>query len=220
MLIGGTHGAFSSVSDVDQGYTHSDIVLGVGDLSGIGLRSRDHERGRGLAQVVTTLMLLVVSVLISGVAVYYSVNIIMTRVQTEEIRLAKEHVWVNSTGAVAALKIQNLGGRDILVDKIEVRGTESTWTNVYYYRVPSGTSITGDLNVTSYANLSGTSVSINGNTYDQASSDIPVISGGVLLVYIKGPDAVTVDDIGTTVSFSVFTGLSQYITECNVESAT
>jgi len=80
-------------------------------------------RGRkGLAQVITTLMLLVVSVLLSGVAIYYSVNMVQVRMQTEEVRLVKEKVWVNSTGAVAAFKVQNLGGRDILIDKIQVRG--------------------------------------------------------------------------------------------------
>ena len=173
-----------------------------------------------MAQVVTTLILLVVSILISGIAVYYSVNIISTRIQTEEVRLSKQHVWVNSTGAVGALKVQNLGGRDILIDKMEVRGVEAAWSNVYYYRVPSGTTIAGDLNVTSYSNLSGASVTIDGKAYTQASSDMPLISGGELLVYVKGPGNVDVNDIGTTVSFSVFTGLSQYITECNVESAT
>ena len=182
--------------------------------------SAEAARRRALAQVVSTLILLVVSILISGVAVYYSVNIISTRIQTEDARLSKQHVWVNSTGAVAALKVQNLGGRDILIDKIEVRGVEATWSSVYYYRVPSGTSIAGDLNVTSYSNLSGASVSIDGKTYTQASSDMPLISGGELFVYVKGPGNVDVNDIGTTVSFSVFTGLTQYITECNVQSAT
>jgi hypothetical protein len=177
------------------------------------------QRRKALAQVVTTLILLVVSILISSIAVHYSINILSARLQTEEVRLTKEHIWVNSTGAVGAMKIQNLGGRDILIDKIETRGVESSWPNVYYYRVPSGTSITGDLNVTSYDNLSGASTTIDGETYTQATSDIPLVSGGELLVYIKGPDNVQVDDIGTTVSFSLFTGLSQYITECNVESA-
>ena len=173
-----------------------------------------------MAQVVTTLFLLVVSILLSGVVVYYSVNIISTRVQTEEVRLGKQHVWVNGTGAVGALKVQNLGGRDILIDKVEVRGVEAAWSNVYFYRVPSGTSIAGDLNVTSYSNLSGATVTIDGKAYTQPSSDMPLISGGELLVYVKGPGNINVNDIGTTVSFSVFTGLSQYITECNVESAT
>jgi hypothetical protein len=174
---------------------------------------------RGLAQVVTTLMLLVASILISGVAIYYSVNILSARLQTEEVRLSKEEVWVNSTGAVGALKVTNLGGRDILIDEIEVRGVESSWSSVWYYRVPTGDSVTGDMNVTSYANLDGATETIDGRTYGRASSDLPLISGGELLIYIKGPDNVQVDDIGTTVSFSVHTENSQYITECNVESA-
>ena len=90
--------------------------------------SAEAVRRRALAQVVSTLILLVVSILLSGVVVYYSVNIISTRIQTEEVRLGKQHVWVNSTGAVAALKVQNLGGRDILIDKLEVRGVEAAWS--------------------------------------------------------------------------------------------
>ena len=177
-------------------------------------------RRRGLSQVVTTLMLLVASILISGIAIYYSVNILSARLQMEEVRLSKEGAWVNSTGAVAALKVTNLGGRDILIDKIKVRGVESSWANIWYYRIPSDTSITGDLNVTSYANLDSATESIDGRTYNRASSDIPLISGCELLIYIKGPDNIQLDDIGTTVSFSLHTENSQYITECNVRSAT
>lgn len=189
------------------------------DWSGFMTKGGGAVRRRGLAQVITTLILLVASILISGMAVYYTINIISARLQTEDVRLSKEEIWVNSTGAVAALKIHNLGGRDLLIDKIEVRSVESSWSNVYFYRVPTGTTITGDMNVTSYARLTGSSASIDDRNYTQASSDIPLISGGELLIYIKGPDNIQMNDIGTTVSFTVFTGLSQYITECNVESA-
>lgn len=174
---------------------------------------------RALATVVTTLMLLVASILISGAAIYYATNLLSVRLQNEEVRLAKAEVWVNSTGAVGALKIQNLGGRDILIDKIEVRGVEETWSNVYYYRVPDDTSITGSLNVTSYANLTGSNVTIDSRSYSQASDDLPMGSGKVMLLYIKGPDNVQLDDIGTTVSISMETSNSKYITECNVKSA-
>jgi len=174
---------------------------------------------RALATVVTTLMLLVASILISGAAIYYATNLLSVRLQNEEVRLAKVEVWVNSTGAVGALKIQNLGGRDILIDKIEVRGVEETWSNVYYYRVPDDTSITGSMNVTSYANLTGSNVTIDGRSYSQASDDLPMGSGKEMLLYIKGPDNVQLDDIGTTVSISVETSNSKYITECNVKSA-
>jgi hypothetical protein len=178
------------------------------------------KNSRGLGEVVSTLILLVVAVLLTTVVAYYATNVTMTRTEMEEVRLTDDHVWVNSSGAVGAFKLQNLGGRDLLIDKFSVRGVDSEWPDIYYYRVPSGTVIEGSLNITSYASLTGPSVLIDGRTYTQADADIPLISGGELLVYVKGPDNIQQDDIGTTVSISVTTNNAQYINECNVESAT
>ena len=61
---------------------------------------------KGLSEVVSTLILLVVAVLLASVATYYATNITMTRTETEELQLSKKHVWVNDTGAIAAFKIQ------------------------------------------------------------------------------------------------------------------
>jgi flagellin-like protein len=175
---------------------------------------------RGLSEVVSTLILLVVAVLLAGVVTFYATNVTMTRSQTESIHFATAHVWVNSTGAIAAFKLQNLGGRDILIDKFSVRGVASDWSDVFVYRVPSGTSITGDMTITSYSGLVD-GVTIDTRVYSNATAaDIPLMSGGELLVYIKDPDNIQLDDIGTTVGMAIFTGNAQYITEVNVESAT
>ena len=175
-------------------------------------------RNRGLSEVVSTLILLVVAVLLAAVVAYYATNVTMTRTNTEEVRLSKQHVWVNGSGAIAAVKVQNLGGRDILIDKLSVRSVTADWSQIYYYRVPSGTSLMADLNLTGYSTLTGPVVLIDGRNYTQASSDLPLISGGELLVYVKGPQNIQMDDIGTTVGISVTTNNAQYITECNVES--
>jgi flagellin-like protein len=174
---------------------------------------------RGLSEVVSTLILLVVAVLLAGTVAYYATNVTMTRTATEEIQFAKAHVWVNSTGAIAAFKLQNLGGKDILIDKFSVRGVASPWADIYVFRIPTGTAIDGDMNITSYSGLVD-GVTIDGNMYNQSSADIPLISGGELLVYIVDPDNIQLDDIGTSVSMSVSTNNAQYITEVNVESAT
>lgn len=174
---------------------------------------------KGLSEVVSTLILLVVAVLLAGVVTYYATNITTTRTATEELQFATAHVWVNSSGAIAAFKLQNLGGRDILIDKFTVRGVASDWADVFVYRVPSGDSITGDMNITSYSGLID-GVSIDGKVYNSSTADIPLISGGELLVYIKDPDNIQLDDIGTTVGMAIFTNNAQYITEVNVESAT
>ena len=177
---------------------------------------------RGLSQVVTTLIILVVSVLLAGVVTYYATNITMTRTEQEDVSISKQHIWVNSTGSLAAFMLQNLGGKDILIDKIEIRGVEADWSTVFFERIPSGSSFTDDFSVQNPTlfNGSSTSVPVGSYTYDQASEDIPVQSGGVLLFYIYSPDNISVDDIGKTVSITVYTMNGQYIVECNVESAT
>jgi hypothetical protein len=76
------------------------------------------------------------------------------------------------------------------------------------------------MNVTSPTNLVGSNVTISGRVYAQADSNIPLISSGVILYYVRGPINVLTDDVGTTVNLCVYTSNSQYITECNVESAT
>jgi len=174
----------------------------------------------GLSTVVTTLIILIVGVLLASVVSYYATNVVMTRTETEDVHFSKKHVWVNDTGAVAAFKLKNLGGRDILLDKVVVRGVESHWSNIWIYRIPSGTTIEEDLNITNYANLIGNTVEISNINYTLCTSDIPLISGGEVFVYVKGPGNIQIDDIGTTVSFGVYTSNAQYITECNVESAT
>ncbi|RLI10472.1 hypothetical protein DRO42_01090 [Candidatus Bathyarchaeota archaeon] len=173
---------------------------------------------RGLSQVVTTLILLVVSVLLAGVVTYYATNITMTRTEQEEVDISKAHIWVNGSTQVAAFMVENLGGRDILIDKITVRGVECSWSNVYFERLTSAPS--ADMNVTRESLITGSSFSLYGKTYDQASTDIPVASSGVVLFYIKNPDNIDLDDVGTTVSITVFTKDGQYIEEVNVESAT
>ncbi|TEU10379.1 type IV pilin, partial [Candidatus Bathyarchaeota archaeon] len=61
---------------------------------------RPIEKKRGLSEVVSTLILLVVTILLAGVVTYYATNVTTVRTETEEVRISKAHIWVNSTGAV------------------------------------------------------------------------------------------------------------------------
>jgi hypothetical protein len=176
---------------------------------------------RGLSETVSVLILLVVAVLLTSVTTYYATNITLTRTKGEEVRISKERVWVNGSGAVAAFKVQNLGGRDILVGGIRVRGVELDWADVYYYyRVPTGSSVTGELNRTSYASLTGSGVTIDSVNYNRSRGNLPLITSGSIIFYARGPGNVQTDDVGTTIDLSIYTNNDQNIAECNVESAT
>jgi len=180
---------------------------------------------KALSTVVTTLIILVVSVLLAGVVTLYAVNITSTRTQQEQLRLTKQEVWVNVTGdySYAALTIDNVGGRDVVIDKIQVRGVEASWSTIAYLRLaspvsgsllaPNG-SYSSSLPSSGFEYVSGTT----GN-FSTASSDIPLASGDTLVIYIKSPDSVSTNDIGTTVGITVFTENAQYYVECNVKSA-
>ena len=162
---------------------------------------------KGLSTVVTTLIILVVSVLLATVVTYYAINMTTTRVQEENLRISKGHIWANSSDAQAAFVIVNIGGRDTLIDKFQVRGQEIAWgASVHYNR--TNTAPTADLTFLS-----------NFTAYTVADADLSLKSGECLVVYIEDPGTVSVEDIGVTCSMTVFTASAQYKVEVNVESA-
>jgi len=175
-----------------------------------------------LSTVVTSLIILVVSVLLAGVVTMYAINITSTRTQQEQLRLSKQAVWVNATGdySFAALTIDNVGGRDVVIDKIQVRGVEVSWSNVSYLRLSSP--VSGSLIAPNSSSLPGSGFEyVSGTTGDftQASSDIPLASGDTLVVYIQNPDSISTNDIGTTVGITVYTENAQYYVECNIQTS-
>jgi len=178
---------------------------------------------KALSTVVTTLIILTVSVLLATVVTFYAINVTTTRVQEESLFLTKQHVWYNTTGgwAQAAIVIVNTGGKDVVLDKVTVRGQESSWATVYYWRTNSVT-ISDDLAVTPN-NVTGSTfdITVQGTTetFTQASDDITLKSGWTMVLYISKPDSVGLNDVGTTVGITVFSANAQYYKEINVQAA-
>jgi len=182
----------------------------------------------GLSVVVTTLIILVVSVLLATVVTFYAINVTTTRVQEESLHLTKQHIWYNTSGgwAEGALVILNTGGRDVVIDKISVRGQDCPWSNVYYWRTNTVT-VSADLNVTQdrLSNMDATkwrqvfTYLGSGETFQQADTDLTLKSGWTVVVYIDSPDSIALNDVGLTVGITVFTSNAQYHVETNVAAA-
>ncbi len=177
-----------------------------------------------LSTVVTTLIILVVSVLLAGVVTYFAINVTSTRVQEESLHLTKQHIWyaLNTSGTTyvgqAAIMVINTGGRDVVIDKLTVRGQECAWTNVYYNVTTE--SVSADLAFTTV--LTGdASITLDSDTFelDQATTDLTIESGKTMLIFINNPDSITVNDIGLTVAITLFTSQAMYYKETNVESS-
>jgi len=175
---------------------------------------------KALSTVVTTLIILVVSVLLATVVTFYAINVTTTRVQEESLFLTKPHVWCPSSGnAQAALVIINTGGRDVVIDKITVRGQESDWAYVYYNITSGGISADLPYNNT-LANNGKIKIGTTDYIFKQGVSgkDITLKSGMTLIIYIKKPDSISLNDIGTTVGITVFTSNAQYYKETIVQA--
>jgi type IV pilin len=158
-----------------------------------------------LSTVITTLIILVVSVLLAGVVTYFAINVVSTRVQQESLQISYAHVWCDAAGkAVGGLVITNTGGRDVVINQIEVRGQPAPLTSTYTFTGTPGADI-------SAKPITGIGTAITG----------PVVlgSGKSINVYITSPGSVTTADIGTTISFAVFTAQATYYQETNVQAS-
>ena len=175
-----------------------------------------------LSTVVTTLIILVVSVLLAGVVSYFAINVTSTRVQEESLQLSSQHIWVNSAGEVqGAIMITNTGGRDVVISKIAVRGQSSAWAEVFYLNAAKNdTGLTGDLPHIATAQLkaNGTVAGFAAGL-TAATGNLVLPSGSTMIIYISSPDSVTINDIGLTVGFTVFTSQAMYYKETNVNAA-
>jgi len=181
-----------------------------------------------LSTVVTTLIILVVSVLLAGVVSYFAINVTSTRVQEESLHITKHHVWHDGGNrALAGLMIINTGGRDVVIDKISVRGQECPWnsttSNKFVTFNRTTNTISSDLQFVSNFSRDGTitQVDLGGTNYNfnVTTNDLILKSGYTMIIYIENPDSISINDIGLTVSIEIFTAQAMYYREANVEAA-
>jgi hypothetical protein len=189
-----------------------------------------------LSTVVTTLIILVISVLLASVVTYFAINVVSTRVQEESVALTKQHLYHNSTAspttasyAQATLMVINTGGRDIVIDKIGVRGQECSWHDLTANKVvlycTTTDSVSSDMPYIYNFNTSATNPTQNqvnfGSTkynFTVATNDPVLRSGYTMMIYVINPDSITINDIGLTCSITLYTAQAMYYRESNVQA--
>jgi hypothetical protein len=114
--------------------------------------------------------------------------------------------------------IINTGGRDVVIDKISVRGQESPWTNVCY-NITTGP-ISADLAHNASSTVGTGDISIGGTPYafNAATTDVILKSGYTVLIYVDDPDSISINDVGLTVSIAIYTANAVHYQEANVEA--
>src|SRR5665647_2223535 len=169
-----------------------------------------------LSTVVTTLIILVISVLLASVVTYFAINVVSTRVQEESLHLTKQHLWHNAAAtagdanySIASLMVINTGGRDIVIDKLAVRGQESPWNdatnNKFCIYTITTNPIASDMPfIGNFTRDSNNQLQFGSTTFDfaLAENDLVLPSGYTMVLYIINPDSITINDIGLTVSIT------------------
>jgi hypothetical protein len=181
-----------------------------------------------LSTVITTLIILVVSVLLASALVYFAVNVVSTRVQQEDLSVTNAHIWVNAAGqAEGAIMVSNIGGRDVVINQIEVRGVPSPWDDVFYLFAVTGTTpdvgLTESLPYLTYPvtaeHVTSGDTQLFANSLGATSGQLILPSGSIMVIYINSPESVSINDIGTTIGITVFTAQALYYQETNVQAA-
>jgi|WetSurMetagenome_2_1015567.scaffolds.fasta_scaffold09631_4 hypothetical protein len=173
-----------------------------------------------LSTVITTLIILVVSVLLASVVTYFAVNVVSTRVQEESLYVSRQHIWVNSAGAVeGAVMVTNNGGRDVVINKVAVRGQQSAWNTVFYAVAGEDDALTSDLSYVTSPVVADNDIGLNA-TAIQATNNLVLPSGSTMVIYFNDPDSIGLNDIGLTVSISIHSAQAVYYSEVNIQATT
>jgi hypothetical protein len=163
----------------------------------------------------------VVSVLLAGVVTFFAINVTSTRVQEESLNLTYQHVWFsisnNTQGAQAAVLVTNTGGRDVVIQKVTIRGQLSPWANVIY-NITSVAPTTDLPWLNSTGNPTSMIIGSTNYTLKTTSTNLVLSSGNSLILYVNSPDSITVNDVGLTVAMTIFTAQAMYYKETNVQA--
>ncbi len=171
-----------------------------------------------LSTVITTLIILVVSILLASVVTFYATNVVSTRVQEESLYVSKQHIWVNSQGiAEAAVMVTNNGGRDVVINKVSVRGQTSNWTNVFYAVAVRADDLTADLNYVTTPVIATNDLGLT-DTAHLATQSLVLPSGSTMVIYANDPDSISLNDIGLTVSIALHSSQAVYYSEANIQA--
>ena len=191
-----------------------------------------------LSTVVTTLIILVISVLLASVVTYFAINVVSTRVQEESLALTATHIWLNPGAApgdadysMASVMVINTGGRDVVINKVAVRGQDCAWASTGQFIVYSITNepVQTDMyfQPTMAAGVSPATQNftlnpdeVGGHEYEfqYSTTNLVLRSGYTMLIYIINPDRITINDIGLTVSVTLYTAQAMYYREANVQA--
>lgn len=190
---------------------------------------------RAISTVLTTVIILVASVVLGSGVVVYGTSLFQGGTQQEAITVQGTKLWVNATDvdevAWGAAGVRNSGDKLLSVDKIEVRGTTTSFSDWYVDKDPTrvtvdnfqaqyistGTDASNFMQSTAGGECDASiELEIDLDTVadgepalclDQQSGPVALEPGDRMIVYFKLPDGTLAPlDAGAASSANIFAG--------------
>lgn len=172
-------------------------------------------------KIAALVLVIFVGGIVSGVVLLQFANVNGNKAsQNEEIELKSSTIWIKSGWQYSqgAILIANEGNVAAKISEITVRGMKCSWSDVYYWKGNIG-SVTGELD-SSANELSGSLVAIavdgKEQTFQQATGEITLDAYQTIVLYIKNPGNITLQDAPSKVTIAVFTEREMYSQETEV----
>jgi hypothetical protein len=116
--------------------------------------------------------------------------------------------------------VTNNGGRDVVINKIAVRGQASAWANVFTLQATTADAgLIADLPYLTAVPANGGTVTGFADTLVTTTNNLILPSGNTMVIYFNSPDSVGLNDIGLTVSIAIHSAQAVYYSETNIQAA-
>lgn len=162
-------------------------------------------KDKGLSTIITTLIIVTASVVLGSAVVLFASGIFQSSVEEEAISVSGAKLWgVNSTASQGAFIVKNVGGKELAIQEISVRGIESPYSKWYYFNT-AGSNVTTQTTLNYDTNNNLAAITVNGasRTFTLATGPVSLKPGQVFVIYVSTPGSLDNTDPGSSATMSV-----------------
>jgi len=178
------------------------------------------QKRRGIGNVITTLIILIASVVLGAVVIFFGGSMFQTNTQSESIKVSNVHTWVANNGtSVTAIAVQNTGSKAISINSISMRGLPvptSSWYSLTDQTQATATNINTELTV-DYTPANG--VTLASGAAAMTSGPISLAQGKATIVYVSEAGNIDAIDSGNTYALQIQAGQATAVQQVQVVTA-
>ena len=176
------------------------------------------QKRRGIGNVITTLIILIASVILGTGVIFFGGSMFQTNTQSESIKVTNVHSWVsptNSSAAVTAFAIQNVGSKPVSINSIAFRGLPSAQSN-WYSCAPATCGTDTNVNTELARDYAPQSVTLASGATAFTAGAVSLTQGQATIVYVMHAGSIASIDAGNTYALQIQAGQATAVQQVQV----